>query len=447
MTLSPFKRCFHAIYLTGVLYFPTAHAAVEGQATEVIEDDLGIEFVGKIEPKQKPVEKQGGYELRGFIDTRYGTRLEHTDYFDRQTSLAETRAQGDLRFKASDYEFNIKADLTYDDVIDGAYVDVREAYVELPANQYAQVRIGRQNIMWGLGDLLVANDVFPKDFMGLYYGRDAEAEYMVLSSDSVRASVFLPGSTLDLVFAKYRPWDIPTGERFSYFNPFLQQITGEKNVLDVKDNDKIAFMSRWGGNFSGKEVYLYFNYSYWQSPEGFDPQTQQLYYPRLNTYGFSIRNELGAGIFSLDTAYYDSVEDGHGDKFWIRNSETRFILAYDFELVKNLNLSFQWYQEQHRDHDEDVISQPAGFNALPKYYNLYTMRVNQMLMSQKMTLSLFIFHSTTQKDTYLRLNLFYKFNDHWMTNIGLNNFTGDEQGRLGQLKHNSNAFAAIRWSF
>ncbi|NQZ89700.1 MAG: hypothetical protein HRT54_19175 [Colwellia sp.] len=58
-------------------------------------------------------------------------------------------------------------------------IDLREAYVELPPNEYMQVRIGRQNILWGLGDLIVSNDLFPKDYSGLYSGRDAEAEYMV----------------------------------------------------------------------------------------------------------------------------------------------------------------------------------------------------------------------------------------------------------------------------
>jgi hypothetical protein len=411
------------------------------------EDELDIEFMDELETSKAEEKPKSNLQFRGFVDTRWGTRLKSSDNFDRQTSLAETRFQGNIKFSAKKFKFNVKADLVHDDIIDGTHVDVREAYIELPANDYAQVRIGRQNIMWGLGDLMVANDVFPKDFMGLYYGRDAEAEYMVTSSDALRTSIFLDDSTLDIVWSQFVPWDVPTGERFSYFNPFLQQTVGEKNVLDIKENHNGSVMARWSTNLLGQEVALYYNRSRWQSPDGFNPQTQELFYPRLNTYGFSTRGELGKGILSLDASYYQSAQDKEGDKFWIRNSEIRFILGYEFELATDLNVSFQWYQEQHQQQSQNLSSLAPGMEAAPREYNLLTMRLNQFLLSQKMTLSMFLYYSPTQKDSYLRLNMFHKFDDHWMINIGTNHFSGAQDARFGQLEENSNAFAAVRWSF
>jgi hypothetical protein len=73
-------------------------------------------------------------------------------------------------------------------------------------------------------------------------------------------------------------------------------------------------MARWNTNLYGQEVALYYSRSRWQSPDGFDPQTQQLLYPRLNTYGFSTRGEMGPGIFSIDAAYYQSSDDKEGDQ-------------------------------------------------------------------------------------------------------------------------------------
>jgi hypothetical protein len=250
--------------------------------------------------------------------------------------------------------------------------------------------------------------------MGLYYGRDAEAEYMVTSSDALRTSIFLDDSTLDIVWSQFVPWDVPTGERFSYFNPFLQQTVGEKNVLDIKENHSGSVMARWSTNLLGQEVALYYNRSRWQSPDGFNPQTQELFYPRLNTYGFSTRGELGKGILSLDASYYQSAQDKEGDKFWICNSEIRFILGYEFELATDLNVSFQWYQEQHQQQSQNLSSLAPGMEAAPREYNLLTMRLNQFLLSQKMTLSMFLYYSPTQKDSYFRLNMFHKFDDHWM---------------------------------
>jgi hypothetical protein len=139
--------------------------------SEMAEDDeLDIEFMDEAPSPIAEVKESDNLQFRGFIDTRWGTRFDHSDYFDKQTTLAETRLQGNVRYRVNDFKFNVKADLVFDDVIDGTSIDVREAYVELPANDYAQVRIGRQNLMWCMGDLIVTNDIFPKDFIGLSYG-------------------------------------------------------------------------------------------------------------------------------------------------------------------------------------------------------------------------------------------------------------------------------------
>ncbi|MFK8012663.1 MAG: hypothetical protein AB8B80_11515 [Marinicellaceae bacterium] len=428
-------------------------------AQETFEDELGIEFEVETETDELGIEfeeedsmiqtqpKNIHYKFRGFIDTRWGNRIQNSDDFQNQKSLFETRLQGSLRFNLQNFKFNIKADLVHDDIIEGTSIDVREAYLELPSNDIVQTRIGRQSILWGLGDLMVVNDLFPKDYLGLYYGRDAEAEYVVNTSDAIRSSFFIKDSTLDIVLSEFKPSDVPTGVRFSYFNPFSQEIVGEDQVLNIKDNNKAALMSRWNTSIFDNEVAFYYNKTFWQTPEGFNPNTQEFFYPKLETIGASIRNEIGKGILSLDAAYYFSKDDSSGDKFSVRNSEVRFILAYDFEVKKNLNLGLQWYQEQRQDQNNYMNNLPKGFEAENREYNLMTMRLTQFLMNQKMTLSLFSYYSPTQDDGYLRLNMFHKFDDHWMINIGSNHFSGKANTRFGQLKDNSNYFAAIRWSF
>ena len=452
--IKPFFCYCLLLFSIASLLIPQFVMAVEDELGIEFEDELDIEFDDELdiefeddETDTKQESVNSNLKIRGFIDTRWGDRIHTSDDFENQKTLFETRLQTSLRYKWNQFKINFKADMVHDDIIDGTYLDVREAYIELPSNDFAQIRMGRQNIMWGLGDLVVANDVFPKDFLGLYYGRDAEAEYMVSSSDAIRSSFFLQNSTLDVVIAEFKPWDVPFGERFSYFNPFVQDIVGEDHILNIKENKDTSIMARWNTSLFGQELAFYFNRSYWQSAQGFDPQTLELFYPRLNTLGFSIRNEVGPGIVSLDAAYYQSADDKDGDKFWIRNSEIRFILGYDFELAKDLNLGFQWYQEQHQDQNNYLSSLPESVEALPSEYNMLTMRLNKFLLNQKMTLSLFTYYSPTQEDSYVRINMFHKFDDHWMINIGTNHFSGDPNTRFGQLRENSNYFAAIRWSF
>src|SRR5512138_188165 len=63
-----------------------------------------------------------------------------------------------------------KVDLFYDSVAKRSDVELREAYVDLTGS-HANLRAGRQIITWGVGDLLFANDIFPKDWVAFFTGR------------------------------------------------------------------------------------------------------------------------------------------------------------------------------------------------------------------------------------------------------------------------------------
>ena len=412
--------------------------------SDLIDDELDIEFMDEIVLVE---EKKSPLNYSGFLDARYGTRFKQTDLFDNQATLAEFRLQSKVKFETQGVKFILKADLLHDAVLDESKVDWREAYVELPSSEFAQIRVGRQNILWGLGDLLVVNDLFPKDYSGLYSGRDAEAEYMVKPSDAIRTSFFIADSALDIVFSRFEPSDIPHGEKLSYYNPFLGTVVGEDNPLNIKENSSNVWMIRWNKQLFNQEIAFYHNRSYWQTPEGIDLHTGQAYHPELNTYGASSRGELGVGIYSAELAYFDSVEDADGDNYLVRNSEYRYILAYEFELAADLNMSMQWYHETHLQYAQYLASLPEGMLAKDEHYNLLTLRLNQMLLSQKMTLSFFAFYSPSQNDSYVRLNMFHKFDDQWTVNVGANIFNGPQTAQFGQLKENSNYFASIRYSF
>ena len=56
-------------------------------------------------------------DLHGFLDTRYGQRLQ-SDAYEDQNSLAEARLQLELSRMADWATLQIKTDLYYDDVVD-----------------------------------------------------------------------------------------------------------------------------------------------------------------------------------------------------------------------------------------------------------------------------------------------------------------------------------------
>ena len=50
--------------------------------------------------------------------------------------------------------------------------DVRDLTLSFSAGASTDVSIGRQVITWGTGDLVFLNDLFPKDFVSFFAGRD-----------------------------------------------------------------------------------------------------------------------------------------------------------------------------------------------------------------------------------------------------------------------------------
>ena len=76
---------------------------------------------------------------------------------------------------------------------------------------------GRQVLTWGTGDLLFLNDLFPKDFVSFFIGRDDE--FLKAPSNSLKFSSFARAANLDLVWTPIFASDrYITGERLSFYN-------------------------------------------------------------------------------------------------------------------------------------------------------------------------------------------------------------------------------------
>jgi hypothetical protein len=112
-------------------------------------------------------------ELHGFVDGRAGYRTQNDPYEDER-SLTELRLQLDSLTYFDWGEFQARGDLLYDDLAtdrgkvdldngDG-FFDLRELNVLFTPIDWSDVKIGRQILTWGTGDLLFINDLFPKDY-------------------------------------------------------------------------------------------------------------------------------------------------------------------------------------------------------------------------------------------------------------------------------------------
>ena len=79
---------------------------------------------------------------------------------------------------------------------------------------------------------------------------------------------------------------------------------------------------------------------------------------------------------------------------------------------------------------------------------MLTLRCTKLLLEQRLRLSLFGYFSPSDTDMYLRPSARHEIDDTWAVTVGANAFAGRHAHTFfGQLKNNSNVYAAVRMSF
>lgn len=389
-------------------------------------------------------------DLYGFVEVRGGVRTDR-DLDERDLSIAETRLQIDLSRYLKTGTVKLKADFVADGVDEELRPELREANYAFSPASFMDVKVGRQVLTWGTGDLLFVNDLFPKDWESFFIGRDDE--YLKAPSDALKTSFFSDYVNIDLVYMPvFNNSRYIDGERLSYWNGALGRLAGRDYVFDDHERNRVfrdsEFALRLYKTVGGTEYALYGYSGFWSTPEGLDPAAMKLFYPRLSVYGMSMRSTVLSGIANIEAGYYDSREDRGGTNPLVRNSEIRLLAGYERELARDLTGGIQYYLEWKQDYEEYKNSLPPGTPAADEYRHLLTVRLTRLLLNQNLKLSLFAYYSPSDRDAYLRPKAHYKITDQWAAEVGGNIFAGDNDYTFwGQFADNTNIYAGLRWSF
>ncbi len=383
--------------------------------------------------------------LSGFLEGRLGARLQNDPGYDR-TTLAEVRLRteyartlGAVRGRVS---FDLIAGKPDEEPLDlrrgEGWLDLREAWLLARPGGNLDIKAGRMIATWGTGDLLFINDLFPKDWVSFLLGRDED--YLKAPFDGVRGTYFSDWSNLDLVLGiPFAPDRFVDGDDLSFSNP-----GGPPQLENADIPDRPDFYSRLFRTIGSTEVAAYFYDGFWKSPGGFSPEGRPIF-PRLRVYGASARGPALGGIFSFETGYYDSLEDRKGNNPLLRNSEWRFLLGHDREVLPKLNLGLQFYAEWLQDYDAYRKTLPPFVDPREEWRQVFTVRITRLLLQDDLILSLFTFYSPSDQDFYLRPVASWKLNDTWRLSGGFNLFGGKSKSTFfGQFEDNSNAYVALR---
>jgi len=388
-------------------------------------------------------------DIHGFYEMRSGYRTRK-DKYEKDMSIMEQRLQIDLSSYLDWADFKVKGDIIGDLVEEHADFDLREAYVFSRPFDFMDLKIGRQVLTWGTGDLVFINDLFGKDWQSFFIGRDTE--YLKAPSDAAKISLFSELVNIDIVYTPQFDSDrFITGERLSYWNSNFGRLSGRDAVVrsDKPDDwfrdDEIAV--RLYKNIDNYEYAIYGYRGFWKSPGGQNPSIAKAIFPDLNVYGASVRGNVGKGIGNLEFGYYESDDDQSGKDGNINNSELRFLAGYTQEIGKDFTAGLQYYIEHMLDYSRYQDNSPSGLNR-DRNRHLITVRLTKLLMNQNLRCSLFTYFSPSDKDVYMRPNINYKVSDNLADEVGANIFFGDYQDTFfGQFENNTNIYTGLRYSF
>ncbi len=399
------------------------------------------------------------FDLSGFVEGRAGIRTQDDPNQD-QASLGELRAQIEAEKAWALATTRVTFDLLYDEVSrehrprlesGRGWFDLREAFVSGRASEYLDLKFGRQILTWGTGDLVFINDLFPKDFVSFFVGRDTS--YLKAPSDALKASVFTGWANLDVVYTPRFDADrYIDGRRISFFNPGAGERIGHRDAIAIErpdnpfDDDEVAL--RLYRNVGAAELAAYGYFGYWKSPAGVDPASGKAIFPRLSVYGASVRGPVAGGIANVEVGYYDSRDDDDGSDPTVRNSELRFLAGFERELTRDLTVGLQYYLEERLDHAAYRRNLPAGAPRSDEHRHTLTVRFRQLLLQQNLEIGMFVFWTPSDEDAHLRPKVSYKLSDPLRVEVGANIFVGAEQQTFwGQFEKNTNVYAALRYGF
>jgi len=402
----------------------------------------------------------GNLPVHGFISQDVGIKLNEDTTKKDSYNLAEQRLQlRTIHFFEEGYWaekggiFNFKGDFTVDEYYSGKTgFELRELNLSLRPFDFMDMKAGRQILTWGTGDYLFINDMFPKDYISFFIGR--EDEYLKKPSDALKISLYPEMASIDFVWIPlFEPNTTAKGDRVSFFDSFQGGIAGTNSNRHLIEPSRQLSNSEYAlrvyRTIKGYEMALYFFSGFDKNPRSYkDEVARQLYYQKTDVYGASVRGTVFKGIGNMEAGYYHSRDDSSGADRMIENSFFKFLAGYSQDMGNDLRLGFQYLFEQRLDYASYKDNLLAADYVFDEYRHLLTQRLTKQFLSQTLTVSLFNFYSPSDKDGYARPSVSYDVSDQLKVTVGANIPWGEDvTTEFGQMRRNKNIYVRIKYSF
>jgi hypothetical protein len=386
----------------------------------------------------------------GFIEAGLGSRWQNDPLLQNDATLEELRVRIESQWTPGRTTVTLKADVAYDGITDELEADAREATFAFSAGKNIDVKAGRQVQTWGTGDLVFLNDLFPKDFVSFFAGR--EDQYLKAAGNSIRVTRFGSALNVDFVWSpRFEPDVYLNGERFSFFSPMMGgNVAPQPPMSAIEPGHSFSdgeFAFRLFRTIDGREYALYGYHGHFKQPNALD-EDGRVTFAAMTSLGASLRQPLGSGLFNAEFSYYLSSDDRDGSNPLLPNSQFRILAGYEWEARPRFTVGLQYYLEVTVDHAALMQNSFAPAYEPDEYRHLLTNRLTWRSDRDRHTWSLFTFYSPSDNDAYLRPVYTYRHDDHWSVSAGANLFAGEDRHTFfAQLQDSSNAYLRLRYHY
>lgn len=347
-----------------------------------------------------------------------------------------------------------KVDFVRDDVTGQSFTDFRELRLHYKLASWLDLNLGKQVSTWGVGDNLFINDLFPKNWVSNFSGRDME--YMKDSSTSLRTTAYFGPVTWDLVYTpKFAPDTTPTGCHLTTYSANTGAIITQPSsscpmenfasdrVTNADNDGELATSIKF--QVAGQDISFYGYRGFYKNPKNMQgtPGSLNAYFPRLNVYGLSSEGQIGAGILSFEYGYYDNREDTP-TSLMLENDLHKYLVGYKVDLTGKLTVGAQVYGEYMTDYNQYealYVGAHSGSKMGIKKENqlTYTLRIIYKMQQETLFFNLFTYIRPDDHDSFTKIDITKRLDNNFSVVAGASIFTGKDgyEGREFGSQRNS----------
>ena len=303
-------------------------------------------------------------------------------------------------------------------------IDLREAYIDLYLDD-ADLRIGRQQIIWGKADGVFITDVVsPKNLENFLIPDFNEIR---LGVTALKADYYAGDATYELIWIPvFTPTTLPANGSIWDTNGAMD-ITSLISTPDTSLENSEVF-GRYSKYTSDIDFELMGGYMWDDEPAATGVGTFTHY--RTGIVGGSLSTSVGDFIIRSEGAWYIYSPDLDMDYL-------HYMAGIDYK-INGWNLSAQFIQKVYLDYVDNTFTD--------QWNTTVTFMANKEFLENKLLFEFFTYLEFDELNALIKPKVTYDLSDNINLLFGANLFFGDT-GTFGQFDNNDMIYSKIQLSF